>query len=240
MGYGQERNRLLNHLCWHWAERTAGLLERDERDAVLGDLQEAGESAWQALLDVAGLLARRRLALWKDWRPWVASLGLALPASLLLMGFSLHVSHGYQRLTHATPGLDVLRLLGSVLLLSVWSWTGGYVMGSLSRRTVRASAAFACAPCFFCLVRFRGESLSRFCLFLFLIPAIWGVVRGLRVAQIKLGAACALALAITLLSLPSWTQPGAWMANWALSWPALYLVVMAWKASRAATPQESC
>jgi hypothetical protein len=208
------------------------MLERDECEAVLGDLQEAGESAWHALLDVAGLLARRRLALWKDWRPWLASFGLALPASLLLMGFSLHVSYGFQGLTDATPGLDVLRLLCSVVLLSAWSWTGGYVMGALSRRTVGVSAALACAPCLFCLARFRGESVSRFCLFLFLLPAVWGVVRGLRPAQIRLGAACALAVATTLLSLPSWTQPGAWIANWALSWPVWYLVAMAWRAAR--------
>jgi hypothetical protein len=230
MGNGQARKRLLNNICWHWAERTAGLLEPDEREAVLGDLQEAGESAWDALLDVAGLLARRRLALWKDWRPWLASFGLALPASLLLMGFSLSVSHSYQRLTDTTPGLEVLQLIRNVLLLSAWSWTDGYVMGVLSRRTVRISAAFACAPCLFCLARFRGESLSRFWLMLFLLPAIWGVVRGLRIAQIRLGATCALVIAIALLTLPTWTRPGAWIANWALSWPAWYLMVMAWRA----------
>jgi hypothetical protein len=226
----------LTNLCWQWAERTAELLERDECEAVLGDLQEAGESAWNALLDIVGLLARRRVALWKDWRPWLASFGLALPASLLLMGFSLAVSHSYQRLTDATPGLDVLRLLCNVLLLIAWSWTGGYVMGSLSRRTVRVSAALACAPCLFCLARFRGESLSRFCLMLFLLPAIWGVIRGLRIAHIRPGAACALAMAITLLTLPTWTRPGAWVANWALSWPALYLVAVAWRAPRGQLP----
>jgi hypothetical protein len=231
MGIGEERN-LLTNLCWHWAERTAGLLDRDECEAVLGDLQEAGESAWNALLEVVGLLARRRLALWKDWRPWLASFGLALPASLLLMGFSLSVSQTYQRLSDATPATAVLQLFCDVLLLSAWSWTGGYVMGSLSRRTVRVSASLACAPCLFCLARFRGESLSRFCLMLFLLPAVWGLVRGLRMTHIRLRVACALVIAITLLTLPTWTRPGAWIANWALSWPAWYLVAMAWRAPR--------
>lgn len=35
------------------------LLERDERDAVQGDLLESGESPWQSLLAVLGLVIRR-------------------------------------------------------------------------------------------------------------------------------------------------------------------------------------
>lgn len=225
----------MTNICWHCAERTARLLERDECEAVLGDLQETGENAWNGLLEIAGLVVRRRLALWKDWRPWLASFGLALPCSLLLMGFSLTVSQTYQRLIDATifnagglrMGPGFLLLLCNLLLLIAWSWTGGYVMGSLSRRTVKISAALACAPCVFCLARFRIESLSRFSLLLFLVPAIWGVIRGLRIAHIRLGAALALAMAITLLTLPTWTRPGAWIPNWALSWPAWYLVFTA-------------
>jgi hypothetical protein len=227
----------LTNIGWHCAERTARLLERDECEAVLGDLQETGENAWNGLLEIAGLVVRRRLALWKDWRPWLASFGLALPCSLLLMGFSLTVSQTYQHLIDATifnasglrMGPGFLLLLCNVLLLIAWSWTGGYVMGSLSRRTIKVSVALACAPCVFCLARFRVESLSRFCLLLFILPAIWGVMRGLRIAHIRLGAAFALAIAITLLTLPTWTRPGAWIPNWALSWPAWYLVLTAWR-----------
>ena len=227
----------MTNIGWHFAERTARLLERDECEAVLGDLQETGENAWNGLLEIAGLVVRRRLALWKDWRPWLASFGLALPFSLLLMGFSLTVSQTYQHLIDATifnasglrMGPGFLLLLCNVLLLIAWSWTGGYVMGSLSRRTIKVSVALACAPCVFCLARFRVESLSRFCLLLFILPAIWGVMRGLRIAHIRLGAAFALAIAITLLTMPTWTRPGAWIPNWALSWPAWYLVLTAWR-----------
>ena len=73
------------------------------------------------------------------------------------------------------------------------------------------------------------ESLSRFCLLLFLLPAVWGVFRGLQIAQIKLRPALILAASITLLTLPTWTSKGSWIPNWALSWPAWYLVVMAWR-----------
>ncbi len=152
------------------------LLQPDEREVVQGDLLESGESAWQSLLAVVGLVIRREAALWRNWRPWLAAFGLALPSSFLLMGFSLSVSRAYQQLIggpilHATgvtvrPGFALF--LCNVLLLAAWSWTGGFVVGSVSRRTVWVSAALSFAPCMFCLERFRVESLSRLCLLLFL------------------------------------------------------------------------
>jgi hypothetical protein len=65
------------------------LLQPEEREVVQGDLLEGGESAWQSLLGVVGLVIRREAALWRNWRPWLAAFGLALPSSFLLMGFSL-------------------------------------------------------------------------------------------------------------------------------------------------------
>jgi hypothetical protein len=233
---------------WSLVEVAARLLEGDEREAVLGDLLETGGSGMRALLDVFGLAVRRKLVLWNDWRPWLASCGMALPGSLLLMGFSLSVSRSYQRLLHPTilnatgltlgPGLTLL--LCNIFLLIAWSWTGGFVMGSISRRTVRVSAALSFLPCVFCLARFRVESLSRFCLLLFLLPAIWGVCRGLQIAQIKLRSALMLASLVTLLTIPTWSNPGSWIPNWALSWPAWYLVVMAWRRSGEGTKPLIC
>jgi hypothetical protein len=227
----------MTNISWSFVEVAARLLEGDEREAVLGDLLEGGESGLRGLLDVFGLAVRRQLELWRDWRPWLASCGMALPGSLLLMGYSLSVSQTYQRLIHPTifkatgltvgPGLTLL--LCNVFLLIAWSWTGGFVMGSISRRTVRVSAVLSFAPCLFCFTRFRVESLSRFCLLLFLLPAIWGVCRGLQIAQIKLRSALILAAGITLLTIPTWTSKGSWLPNWALSWPAWYLVAMAWR-----------
>jgi hypothetical protein len=220
---------------WSLVDVVSQLLERDEREAVRGDLAESGQSAWQGLCDVLGLVIRREAAVWRNWRPWLAAFGLALPSSLLLMGFSLSVSRAYQHfigptILHATgltvrPGFSLL--LCNVLLLAAWSWTGGFVVGSVSRRTVWVSAALCFAPCVFCLERFRVESLSRFCLLLFLVPAIWGVRQGLRIARIKLSSAIVLALAVTALTIPTWGSKGPWIPNWALSWPAWYLVATA-------------
>jgi hypothetical protein len=211
------------------------LLPPEEREAVQGDLLEGGESAWQSLLAVLGLIIRREAALWRNWRPWLAAFGLALPSSFLLMGFSLSVSRAYQQLAggpilHAT-GIDVrpgfALFLCNVLLLAAWSWTGGFVVGSVSRRTVWVSAALSFVPCLFCLERFRIECLSRLCLLLFLPVALWGARRGLQMARIKRSSAVALAIAVTALTIPTWTSSGAWIPNWALSWPAWFLVATA-------------
>ena len=73
------------------------LLQRDEREVVQGDLLEGGETAWQSLLAVLGLVIRRQATLWHNWRPWLAAFGLAFPSSFLLMGFSISVTHAYQQ-----------------------------------------------------------------------------------------------------------------------------------------------
>jgi hypothetical protein len=214
------------------------LLEPNEREVVLGDLEEGGESARQSLLAILGLVIRREAALWANWRPWLAAFGLALPFSFLLMGFSLSVSRAYQQYVGVTvfhttgfsvgPGFALL--LCNVLLLAGWAWTGGFVVGAISRRTLWVSAALSFAPCLFCLERFRVESLSRLCLLLFLPAALWGARRGLQLACIKRSSAIALAIGVTALTIPLWSSSGAWIPNWALSWPAWYLVATARRA----------
>jgi hypothetical protein len=224
-------------LGWAVANFIAQWLEPEEREAVLGDLVESGRSARSAALDIFGLIVRRQFEVWKTWRPWLASFGLALPASFLLMGYSLSVSRALQQVispavastTGFTPGPGFSLLLCNVLLLLCWSWSGGFVVGSLSRRTLWVSAILTFAPCIFCVERFRVERLSRLCLLLFLPPAIWGVSRGLAIAQLKRRSAFVLALVVTVLTIPTWASAGPWIPNWALSWPAWYLVATARK-----------
>jgi hypothetical protein len=219
----------------HLVDLVSLLLPPDEREVVQGDLLEGGESVLQSLLAVMGLVIRREAALWKNWRPWLAAFGLSLPGSFVLMGFSLSVSHAYQQLiggpilhaTGVTVGPGFALFLCNVLLLAAWSWTGGFVVGSVSRRTIWVSAALSFAPCVFCLERFRVESLSRLCLLLFLPVALWGAHKGLQVTRIKRSSAIALAIAVTALTIPTWNSGGAWIPNWALSWPAWFLVATA-------------
>jgi hypothetical protein len=227
----------MTNVGWSLVEVASQLLERDEREAVLGDLVEAGKGASQGLFDVLGLVIRRQSVPWRSWRPWLAVFGLALPSSFLLMGFSLSVSWTYQHFIHpevtqanglsASSGLWLL--LCNVFLLAGWSWTSGFVVGSLSRRTLWASIAACCFPCLFCLARFRVESMSKFCLLLFLLPAIWGVLEGLRLTRIKLVSAIVLAVGLMLLMISAWSSKGLWTLHWALIWPAWYLVATARK-----------
>jgi hypothetical protein len=234
-------------LPWSLVELTSRLLDRDEREAVLGDLMEARVSPWEGLSGVLGLITRRQAMLWKSWRPWLAGFGVALPCSFLLMSVSLSVSWSYMRLlcpellrsAALTRGSAIAVLLWQAFLLIGWAWTGGFVVGSTSKRTLWASALLYYSPCLFCLSRFRVESLSRYCLLLFLLPAIWGVVQGMRVSRIRLNTALILAVAVTALMIPAWSAGSAhWWSpprltlNWVLSWPAWYLVLMARKPGR--------
>jgi hypothetical protein len=228
-------------LNWSCVELAARLLQCDEREAVLGDLVESRESTWQGLFGVLGLVIRRQALLWKSWRPWLAGFGVALPSSFLLMGVSLSVSWSYLRLlcpdllraASLTRGSGIIVLVWRVFLLTGWAWTSGFVVGSTSKRTLWASALLCYSPCLFCLARYRIDSLPRVCLLLFLLPAIWGVRQGLQNSKLKLRHALLLASAVTVLMIPSWDggRPSTPQLNlnWALCWPAWYLVANARK-----------
>lgn len=86
-------------VCW-----LARSLAPAEREAVLGDLAESHESGVRAMVDLAGLVARRQAALWKAWRPW-AALCLAIPAGWYL-GCSL-----WRVVTGEFSGLDLWLVL---------------------------------------------------------------------------------------------------------------------------------
>jgi len=176
---------------------------------------------------VLGLGIRRHAALWTSWRPWVTGPGLTLPASFFLMGVSLSVSQACLQL----PASGYTWLLTQMSLLLCWSWTAGFVVGSLSRRTLWASIGLCCWPCFICLSKFHLEALSPLCLLWFLIPAGCGVRQGLRGRYVSLPAAAAITVALVSAMLISWHgaaqrwwSPPWWLADALMSWPALYLL----------------
>jgi hypothetical protein len=228
-----ERNRPL-------VEFASKVLERDEREAVLGDLLESSESFWMGLRDVFGLALRHQADLWKAPWPWLAGFGVALPSSFLLMGVSLSVSCTYQRLVYhkvydhwsPTGHEGFWLLLCHIFLLIAWSWAGGYVVGSISRRTIWISAALCLFPSLSCFSMFPLGPVSRLCLFLFLLPAIWGVHHGVRNVRVSVRAAFLLALTVTVVMIYAWSSEALWRFNWALIWPAWYLVATAWRSGR--------
>ena len=219
---------------------TARVLEPREREVVLGDLAEMEAGLLQSVSQVLDLGIRRHAALWVDWRPWLTGPGLTLPGSFLLMGVSLSVSQAWLQVADsgATPAGGLTWLLTQLCLLLVWSWTSGFVVGSLSRRTVWASVALCCWPCSVCLSKFHLQSLSPLCLLWFLIPAALGVRQGMRGSRISLTAAVVITCALTLAMAAAWHgnaqrwwTPPWWLLDVLMSWPALYLVSNAMRRS---------
>ncbi len=121
-------------------ELAALMLAPDEREAVLGDLAEAGEGAWHGLMDVLGLAIRRQMLLWKSWRPWLAAFGLVIPGSFALMGISVAIAwtwrHGLgaQVMSGAVPVArsGFLPFVCEALILLIGAWIAGFVVGSIS------------------------------------------------------------------------------------------------------------
>jgi len=209
-------------LGWAVVQGASRLLGRDDREAVMGDVAEACFGFGRALSDVLDLVIRRQVDLWKNWRPWIAAFALVLPCSLSLMGLSLSVSKTVAQIALHEKGAALpLVLLGPLLL--GWSWAGGYVAGSLSKRTLWASAVCCLLPCLFCLSRFHGQPVSRYCLLLFVLPAIWGAWQGLRDWRAPRSLAIGVALGVTVLAVATASGRTALFAC-VLIWPAWYLI----------------
>ncbi|WP_263351879.1 hypothetical protein [Acidicapsa acidisoli] len=211
---------------WYCVEAAAGILGALDREAVLGDLAESDCGALRALWDVLGLAARRHLELWVNWRPWAASFGLALPASLFLMGCSVAASRGFDGLldrpvTASLLGISLLRML----LLFCWGWMAGFAAGAVSRRTLWASALACAAPCLICLSEWPGNWVSGLRLLLFLAPALWGVWRGRQKQQLESG--WATFLAATGMLVPLMWDKGGGLYGLGLLWPGWFLVATA-------------
>jgi hypothetical protein len=211
---------------WWCVETASGLLEPREREAVLGDLAEAGNPMFHGLLDVLGLALRRQMLLWKSWRPWVSAFGVALPNSFQLMGFSLLVSEMFQHVLGARSGMNALGLLFCrFALLVVLAWSCGFAVGAVSRRTLWVSVAACFFPCLFCLSRFKMPYPSPLSLLLFLPFALWGTWQGLRRVRLCSTSAVILAVSATVLAIVGWPGPRIFVL--ALIWPGWFLVATA-------------
>jgi hypothetical protein len=158
----------MNRIGWWLVEIASRALEAQERDAVRGDLAESGETAGQALGGVLGLVLRRQAALWKDWRPWAVLTALIVPLAMLLSVMSRITaaqSATYTWLYANNWDWALLRyaefwyeLRDSIVFLFMrcfplvcWSWTAGFVLGSVSRRLAPTNALL------FCLALLSGE-----------------------------------------------------------------------------------
>lgn len=141
----------MNQFCWWLADLVSRTLEPNERDAVLGDLTESSETGGRAFLDVLGLAIRRQSALWMNWRPWLALVGLALPLGVLLCLISRREADGsaiylWLDVNYWEPSflsnsslrhdliLQAVAIMAGYFTLFCWSWSSGFLLGSVSRR----------------------------------------------------------------------------------------------------------
>lgn len=213
-------------LGWRCVEAAAVLLAPREREVVLGDLAEMDRGAWRGLGDVVGLAARRQLALWRSWRPWAASLGLSLPASLLLMGWSVAASGAVGGLIGEPAQARWLWLsVSRLFLVTCWAWMAGFAVGSVSRGALWASVLACLGPCVHCVSLWPGHGLSFLELLVFVPPGVWGVWRGCRVQRLDVSLAVFLAAVGTFAFLIS--GKGGWMYSCSLLWPGFYLTATA-------------
>lgn len=121
---------------WWIVDRLSRMLEPSEREAVLGDLAESGETGARALRELLGLALRRQLNLWKDWRPWFA-LAVAIPGVVLLSSpwflrtcdLYLWVALNYKVIDPAILARTGISVMHGVVLLALgssslvaWAW----------------------------------------------------------------------------------------------------------------------
>jgi hypothetical protein len=146
---------------WWLVDTVSRTLEPDERDAVRGDFAESGETAGQALRDVLGLVVRRQAALWKDWHPWLALVFLIVPLGMqlsIVSRITAQTNSTYLWLYANNWDWALLRyaefwyelansaavVFLSCLTLVCWSWTAGFVLGSISRRIAPVYGVLFC------------------------------------------------------------------------------------------------
>src|SRR5580704_4308108 len=77
---------------WWLVNKLSRMLGLEERDAVLGDLEELGMSGGETLRHLMGLVVRRQVQSWQDWRPWLALIGIIGLVDWKLSSFSVWLS----------------------------------------------------------------------------------------------------------------------------------------------------
>jgi hypothetical protein len=221
---------------WWCANRLSRLLEPAERSIVLGVLVEARAGGAPALREIGGLVGRRQAALWLAWQPWVALLLVAVPLGVMLsfvtrwwadynvvlllpylrrgLSWTLLENQGIRN-----DAIEVgLGVIADVLSLLAWSWTCGYALGVLSRRTrwltgtVVAVLVFTAAIGTMATTRTVGPDIIFSTVFVgtlfpllvrtvfVLLPLEWGLQTGARPVSLRPGPALGLMCAVVALT----------------------------------------
>ena len=182
---------------WWLLSVLARALEPAERDVVLGDLAESGEGVGAATRNLLGLIVRRQVGLWLFWRPWLALFGVSCLAGLSLSRIAFRLNndlhkHAVGYATSLTAGQEMAFLLCLAGALTVWSWTCGFVLGSLSGRAVWLTWSV-----FYFVV--LDSAWARFGIILRMLDSLQGTLRLLMATTLPLSIAALLFLFPALL-----------------------------------------
>jgi len=147
----------MQRFCWWVAELLSRTLEAEEREAVSGDIVEAGASGIQAVRDLLGLVVRRQSALWKSWKPWAALAGLAIFGFLLSQDSRRAADRSAVFIWLYANNWDSMQITNAALrsvlaqyteaialmylALACRAWLVGFVAGYLSGRAALVNAA---------------------------------------------------------------------------------------------------
>ncbi len=142
----------MNRIGWWLADQLSQSLEPSERDAVRGDQAELGATGTQAAREVIGLVVRHQLQLelWKDWRPWLALLGIVIPFGFSLAAETLFLGRNLAPTFSSSWSAQVawagvlaypLLVSANAAVLGTLSWASGYVIGSHAGRTLPSNLA---------------------------------------------------------------------------------------------------
>jgi hypothetical protein len=133
----------------------SGLLGQAEREAVLGDLCESGESGGKAIANVLGLVVRRQTAVLLDLRLWLSVAFVVLPISCMLSAITqatagqgavyswMYLNNWDWTLTRNPGFWQVLREMAmnfsvACLILACWSWSAGFLIGRIPTSAAQA------------------------------------------------------------------------------------------------------
>jgi hypothetical protein len=141
----------VSNLWARYRDVLSKFLDPAEREAVFGDFAELALTDRSAVKSLVGLVLRRQLRLWTRWNPWFVLVAVIIPVCPLLARICAGLTIGiwpslWMNLHHGISyrtGLSTDALLSGLFFqgaaLVTWSWTSGFALGTLSRRTIWVS-----------------------------------------------------------------------------------------------------
>jgi hypothetical protein len=180
---------MISRVNWDLVLWFSSTLQVAEREAVLGDLAESGESDGRAVANIFGLVVRRHAGALTDWRFWIAFAFVILPVSLSLSAIAQNATgegavYTWMYLNNSDWSLmkmwgfwyvlgDAAMQLAIVgLLLACWSWSAGFVLSRLPDAIFRTSRIALLLLVAICELADAPQHFTRLLMHFYGVPAL--------------------------------------------------------------------